>query len=661
MHRRNFVVLFCFLNFYAGAQCPAFPESYKTTTLSYVRLPLNQVRFLYKVTVECNSTSSLNDLFVTRMDDNQVIIQKGWELDSVRNVTGVIDPCVVLQSPPCHTTYYYHSDIAIATYSANGYLAATINCCRPNTTNNLLFLLNKSYSENFDPSAACNTCQPCLGTVYNGIASYIKVPPLNIQNSGPQFTSNDTIVNICKGHYFSYQLHATDPDNDSVAYHFSAPRGFDIYYYNKAYYARSKLPFTEIPFKSGYSVQKPAGDAVSINETTGVISGSINNTGTYILTISALEYRNGTLLDSAVQDLIVKVLDCDALPKPIALIPASVNTCNDFSVSFPNNSTPLYPTVNWNNTTFQWDFGDGDTSHQVFPVHTFKDTGVYNTRLIIFPGLHCADTAFTKTIVYPTLKADFINNNNCSDEPALFTNMSSSSFGIITTTNWQIKKDSDLIYRTNNYNASYTFKKAPQTYTVLLTVKNNKGCEARDTQYVNIYQSPYPLAFHDTILSRGASLQLKADDGNFNNGGQYLWTPPIGLDDPFSPDPTLTSTVSNTYYVTIKNSRGCIRKDSVHVEYYTGPDIYVPNAFTPNNDGINDVFRPFPVGISTLNYFRVFNRQGQIVFQTSQPFKGWDGNINGIPAVGDIYVWQVSGIDYMGKKVIKKGTVLLIR
>ncbi|HTB25435.1 MAG TPA: T9SS type B sorting domain-containing protein, partial [Puia sp.] len=106
---------------------------------------------------------------------------------------------------------------------------------------------------------------------------------------------------------------------------------------------------------------------------------------------------------------------------------------------------------------------------------------------------------------------------------------------------------------------------------------------------------------------------------------------------------------------------GCSMEDSIHVKYYTGPDIYVPNAFTPNDDGINDVLRPIPVGISKLNYFRVFNRNGQLVFQTSQAGQGWDGRINGDPADMNTYVWEVKGIDYTGKTIFRKGTAVLIR
>ena len=182
-----------------------------------------------------------------------------------------------------------------------------------------------------------------------------------------------------------------------------------------------------------------------------------------------------------------------------------------------------------------------------------------------------------------------------------------------------------------------------------------------DSTYINIYQSPYPLSSHDTILSRGASMQMSVNDGSQNFNGQYQWTPAEGLSDPNIAEPLLVSTTDTTYRVHIENNFGCILEDSIRVKYYTGPEIYVPNAFSPNGDGKNDIFRPIEVGIATLNYFRVFNRYGQNVFYTRTPHLGWDGYTGGKRAPEGAYIWEVAGIDLNGKPVFKKGTVILVR
>jgi gliding motility-associated-like protein len=666
-----FTALFLKLACDAQTACPPYPESIKSGTLSYARLSnvgdatigADNFRFFYKLTIECGIHPVLNDLFISDLGigfSPGTSTEISWQLDSSKNKTGVIDPCIVFQASPCHTAYYYHADANLQ-YNKDGYLAATLNCCRPYDAANLEYQFNLNFDEPLASFCPMGGCGACVGTLYNGITSYIKVPQILTINSSPQITSNDTILAICKDRPFSYQVHATEPDGDSIAYHFSPPRSFTIFEYNKAYFPRAGLPFPAIDFKAGFSALQPAGANVFMDPSTGIIQGSISGIGTFVLTVSALEYRSGILLDSTMQDLFVQVFDCSLLPKPKASIPLMLGNCNSFTVQFPNNSTPLYTRFNWSNTTFQWDFGDGDTSHKVYPLHSYADTGTYHIRLIIFPGLYCADTAYAKTIVYPFLNASFSYNDSCSDQPVQFTNTSTSTGGTINYSDWIIKKDTIAIDSSNQYNTLYTFPKASQTYTVMLTVGTDKGCMTIDTQYVNIWQSPYPLASHDTILSRGTALQLQANDGNYNNGGLFSWSPPDGLNNTNISNPVLNSNIDNTYFVTIKNSHWCSLIDSIHVRYYTGPDIYAPSAFTPNGDGKNDIFKPIPVGISAFKYFRIFNRYGQMMFETSQPFKGWDGYYGGRLAPAGTYVWEAAGIDYDEKSISRKGTVILIR
>ena len=94
---------------------------------------------------------------------------------------------------------------------------------------------------------------------------------------------------------------------------------------------------------------------------------------------------------------------------------------------------------------------------------------------------------------------------------------------------------------------------------------------------------------------------------------------------------------------------------------YKGPDIYMPTGFTPNGDGRNDRFKPFPVGIKQLNYFKIFNRWGQLLYSTTTLHTGWDGRFGGNFQPNAVYVWMVQGITKENKVITKKGTVSLIR
>jgi gliding motility-associated-like protein len=87
----------------------------------------------------------------------------------------------------------------------------------------------------------------------------------------------------------------------------------------------------------------------------------------------------------------------------------------------------------------------------------------------------------------------------------------------------------------------------------------------------------------------------------------------------------------------------------------------MPTGFTPNGDGRNDKFKPFPVGITKLNYFRVYNRWGQQLYSTTNLHEGWDGRLGGVDQPLGTYVWMVQGVTRLGKIITKKGTVTLIR
>jgi gliding motility-associated-like protein len=101
--------------------------------------------------------------------------------------------------------------------------------------------------------------------------------------------------------------------------------------------------------------------------------------------------------------------------------------------------------------------------------------------------------------------------------------------------------------------------------------------------------------------------------------------------------------------------------ESNWVYLYQPPEVWVPNAFTVNNDKLNDFLVPLPVGIQQFDFFKVYNRFGQLVFSTVEVGKGWDGKIGGKEQSSATFVWYVQGTDYKGVKIFKKGTSTLIK
>jgi gliding motility-associated-like protein len=123
------------------------------------------------------------------------------------------------------------------------------------------------------------------------------------------------------------------------------------------------------------------------------------------------------------------------------------------------------------------------------------------------------------------------------------------------------------------------------------------------------------------------------------------------------------TSVSQTICVTGFNSPVCFADTCVQIDVKPGVNVFVPNTFTPNNDGINDCFIPIVIDVSEENYlFQVYNKWGEEVFSTTEFNKCWKGSSAGQPSESDIYVWKVSFMDLRNKeRFVKKGHVLLNR
>jgi len=206
-----------------------------------------------------------------------------------------------------------------------------------------------------------------------------------------------------------------------------------------------------------------------------------------------------------------------------------------------------------------------------------------------------------------------------------------------------------------------------QTTDYVLTVTNT-GCpnSLTDTFHINVTQPIIVFAGNDTSVVANQPLQLNATV-NEPTANQFNWTPATGLNFTTIPNPVATFTADQmgglvTYIVRATNSFGCYGQDTITVKLFkTGTEIFVPSAFTPDGDGRNDILRPVCVGIRELNYFRVYNRWGELVFSSSEMGRGWDGTIKGQPQPTANFVYIVQGVDYTGKVIFKKGNVMLIR
>lgn len=205
--------------------------------------------------------------------------------------------------------------------------------------------------------------------------------------------------------------------------------------------------------------------------------------------------------------------------------------------------------------------------------------------------------------------------------------------------------------------------KAVENITYSLFVTNAAGCRSLTADEVNINVTPAFRIFagNDTIAAMNQPLQLNASE--IGNAGvtEYNWLPGTNLDNPSVADPVATLTQDTRYIVTGRTPEGCEAQDDVFIKVYQGPEIYVPKAFTPNNDGLNDILKAIPVGIREFRHFTIYNRWGNVIFSTKDPSRGWDGRMNGIEQQTNTFVWIAEAIDYMGNHITRKGVITLIK
>ncbi|MBL0355847.1 MAG: gliding motility-associated C-terminal domain-containing protein [Chitinophagaceae bacterium] len=197
----------------------------------------------------------------------------------------------------------------------------------------------------------------------------------------------------------------------------------------------------------------------------------------------------------------------------------------------------------------------------------------------------------------------------------------------------------------------------PQQY--IVTVKDGYGCNylVKDTVVITKQPPVFAFAGNDTIAVTGVPHQLYA-----SGGVNYAWLQQNLLNDASIANPLAIIYADSVFFtVKVTDAFGCAGYDTVRVRTYNGITYYVPNAFSPDGDGINDVFRPIPVGIKSTVFFRIFNRYGQLMFETNQWMKGWDGNYKGRQQPIGNYVWVLKGIGRNGRVVEMQGNVVLLR
>jgi len=203
---------------------------------------------------------------------------------------------------------------------------------------------------------------------------------------------------------------------------------------------------------------------------------------------------------------------------------------------------------------------------------------------------------------------------------------------------------------------SNAIQSTPTTTSEYFVWSNNMCGSDTDTFVVTVVVPPVADAGSDQVINYGESGSLQGQGGI-----SYMWSPSVSLDCPDCQNTNASPLQSTIYTLMVTDSFGCVGIDSMFLELKYKDTLFVPNLFSPNGDGHNDILYVRTFGIFENIHFRLYNRWGKMVFETYDENIGWDGYYNGVMQPLDVYVYYLVGNTLDDKIIKQKGDITLMR
>ena len=391
--------------------------------------------------------------------------------------------------------------------------------------------------------------------------------------------------------------------------------------------------------------------ATGIGTAIGLPAGVIATWASNIISISGTPTQSGTFTYS-----IPLTGGCGAInasgviivaPLPTGTITSSTNLlCEGGNVQL---------TATGGNT-YQWFINGGAIVGATNATHAATQPGTYTVNLI--SSNNCVAPA-TGSVTLQLVQKPIVNfsyNKYCAGFPTQFTDQSNTANSNVVTYSWSFGTGQGT---STLQNPTYTFPTA-STYSISLVVTPVPcpSLAASITKPITTVAPPANQRY--TSLNAVENRDLQLTSRTFS-GSSYSWSPSTGLSSATIYNPIFNYNTEVDYVITITTGIGCVVKDTQLVRIFKEKEIYVPKGFSPNGDGNNDKIFPRLVGVRSLTYFKVFNRWGKLLFQTSNLNEGWDGTFRGTKQPMETYVWTAEGIDIDNNSIKRTGAFLLVR
>ena len=337
----------------------------------------------------------------------------------------------------------------------------------------------------------------------------------------------------------------------------------------------------------------------------------------------------GTYTYTITDDNSCTYTDTVSITEPAALtLDTSITntTCNGFT----DGSITVSPTGGTAPYGYSW--STGDTTSTL----TSLGAGTYSVSVTDDNG--CADS-ITATLTDPALFAVSISGDGtlCQGDSTVLTADNGDTFAWFTGESTQ----------------SITFY--PSADTLAWVTAMEGPCSASDTMALTVYPLPVVYAGADTTINYSTTITLGS-----NAVGTYFWYPAEGLSCTSCESPDASPETDITYYLEVTDSNGCVALDSITITVNFETDPFVANIFSPNGDGLNDVLHVNGLTGEDFN-FRIYDRWGNILFETSDASTGWDGTANGKVVNSGEYVYTYSFKDNKDNTIKGHGSVTLVR
>ena len=344
---------------------------------------------------------------------------------------------------------------------------------------------------------------------------------------------------------------------------------------------------------------------------------------------------------------IVKTVIENLLPVGSFDTPTTLNICDGSSLTLSASGA----------STYQWFYNTNPILGATNATYNAKAAGTYSVDFISNKGCLAKGITTYTLILLKKPVANFVYDTYCAGIQTNFASKSIVAQSGLVRYFWQF---GDGKVSSNGQNAFNTYATAGN-YRAKLVVTPVECPQLADSTEILIPVQTPPAGFKyppvNAIINRAQQLSAR------NIGITYQWTPASYLSSSTSRTPTITTSKEQLYLIYITNQAGCNIVDTQLVRVFPDRNIYVPEGFTPDNDGHNDRLYPILVGIDEMRVFKIFNRWGTLVFDNKNATvnTGWNGTYLGRTQPMDTYAWIAEGIDVDGKLVTRTGNTILIR